>query len=70
MERTLNKLDALNTVASAYRYVLGADGEDSSAAKFLEETFHQVRRSLQNIQDTLPKPAFNEGFNGRMPRYL
>lgn len=68
--RELNKLDALNILANAYKFVRAERGEDCYAAVVLEEKFHQVRRSLQNIQDTLPIPAFNEGFNGRMPKFL
>ncbi len=76
--RTLNKLDGLNVLTSAYDKLKkisplskhGAGPGDSEALALLSEKFHQIRRSIQNIEEVLPVPEFNEGFNGRMPRYL
>jgi hypothetical protein len=71
MENTLTKLDALNKLANAYRYVHAQRGADCYAAVILEDTFHMVRRSLQNIEELLLKDAStNEGLNGRMPTHF
>jgi hypothetical protein len=66
----MTKLDALRKVLNAYKHVISEHGELCLAAVILEEKFHQVRRSMQSIKDVIPVPEFNEGFNGRMPRYL
>jgi hypothetical protein len=72
--KKLNKLDALNTLASAYRYVHMQRGADCYAAVVIEDAFHQVRRSLQNIEEVLPvlveDDLYLEGYNGRMPAYF
>ena len=68
----MTKLDAMIKLANAYRYVHAQRGPDCYAAVILEDTFHQVRRSLQNIEDVLimPEPVGTEGFNGKGPTWL
>lgn len=72
--RQLNKLDALNKLANAYHYVHTQRGADCYAAVILEDAFHQVRRSIQNIEEILPvlveDSLYLEGYNGRMPAYF
>lgn len=62
----MNKLKALGTLANAYRYVCD---RDSLAAVVLEDKFHQLRRSIQDINEAFPV-LLEEGYNGRMPAYF
>jgi hypothetical protein len=71
----MNKLDALKVLSGAYHHLMDYSRLDSDAVVILIERFHQVRRSLQSIEElrTRPRkqdPAVNEGYNGRMPKYF
>lgn len=65
----MNKLKALQTLSEAYWYVRNAYG-NAEAAGILEDRFHTIRRSLQNLNDLRPLEQNNEGYNGRMPKYF
>lgn len=76
----MNKLKAMQTLANAYAHIkvnasLSKDGAgpgDCLSLTIMDDKFHSIRRSLQNIDDAISAftPQFNEGFNGPMPRYL
>jgi hypothetical protein len=75
----MHKLEVLNFLKDAYW-----SASSRSAARLIEEKFHEVRRSLQLLAiDTYPdleKPPLyeygldvqveNEGYNGKLPTYF
>lgn len=66
----MNKLDALKVLSGAYHHLMDYSRLDSDAVVILIERFHQVRRSLQHIEDLRTRTVVNEGYNGRMPKYF
>ena len=69
----MNKLDALKILNGAYWYMRSldlSDGGDFIAANLLAKKFHEVRRSLQSLDDLEPPPVFAEGLNGKGPTWF
>ena len=67
----MNKLDALRVLSRAYWHILNLlDGGDYIAANLLAKKFHEVRRSLQSLDDLEPPPVFAEGLNGKGPTWF